>query len=256
MSRAVVTGFALVKDEADIIERTVRWMLGQVDRVVVVDNGSTDGTVEILEGLPVELRHDDDPKHYQARKLTAIARGIGSGFVVPFDADEIWYTVEGRGPTIADLVRHFATRAWIFTAELLEHVPTDGVGEHPFDRMCFRRKEANPLLKVSARTHPTIEFAEGAHSVAYNGDYPATLPFKLEVRHFPYRSPKQFVSKVRNGYNGRTAAVDLPDEVSPHLRRFGEMLDKGGEEALEEYFWSNIYRETYDPDLVRDPCPA
>lgn len=248
-----VVGISLVKDEADIIERTVTHMLGQVDHVVVVDNGSTDGTVEILEQLPVELRHDDDPAHYQARKLTAIGRTAGGYFVVPFDADEIWYTTGGA--RIGDLIWRYRTRAWIFTAELLEHVPTDASGEdHPFDQMKFRKRHANPLLKVAARRSDIMTFTEGAHSVHFNGEYPATVPWKLEVRHFPYRSPKQFISKVRNGYNGRIA-TDLPDEVSPHLRRFGQMLRDGGEEALEQYFWSNIYRERDDPELVKDPCP-
>jgi len=241
----------MVKDEADVIETTISHMLGQVDRIVAIDNGSTDGTDEILQSLPVEFRRDEDPKHYQARKITAAARTAGGRYIVPFDADEVWYGTNGR--TVREAIRQNG-RGWIFVAEMFEHVPTDGAGANPFERMEYRKREPNPLQKVAAKRKDDLTFIEGAHSANYNGEYPATIRFKLEIRHFPYRSPSQFISKVRNGYNGRKA-TDLPEDVSPHFRRFGRMLEDGGEEALSEYFWSNIYRETSDPELVRDPCP-
>ena len=59
MTTAAVT---MVRDEADIIETTVRHMLTQVDVVIVADNRSVDGTREIVEQLPVHLL--DDPEQW------------------------------------------------------------------------------------------------------------------------------------------------------------------------------------------------
>ncbi len=251
---ASVVGVTMVKDEADIIGRTITYMMGQVDHIIAVDNGSTDGTREILEELPVELRDDPDPSHYQARKITALARSSSGDYILPFDADEVWYTTS-RERIHTAISKYHKRDVWIFTAELIEHVPTNnGVG-HPFDRMKWRKGYANPLLKVAARRRNDMVFIEGAHSVNYNGNYPRTLQGQLEIRHFPYRSPEQFISKVRNGYNGRML-TDLPEDVSPHLRYFGRMLNDRGEGALEDYFWKEIYRDEGDPELVKDPCPA
>jgi hypothetical protein len=248
-----VVAITLVKDEADIIERTITWMAGQVDCVIAIDNGSTDGTRELLEDLPCWVGDDPDPAHWQARKITALAREVGGGFIVPFDADEIWYATD-RDLTVADAIRA-NPRGWIWTAELITHVPTDHPGDHPFDRLAYRQRTASPLSKVAARWAENMTFTEGAHSVHYDGEYPSTLNYKLEIRHFPYRSPSQFISKALNGYRGRMLTT-LPDDISPHLRQFGAIHAEGGDEALQDFYWTNLYKETSDPELIKDPCPA
>src|SRR5688572_466349 len=93
----------MVRDEADIIEWTVLHMLGQCDQVIVTDNGSTVGTREILDALVylgnLTIIEDPEPAYYQAHKMTGLAhraREMGATWVVPFDADELWLSRDGR----------------------------------------------------------------------------------------------------------------------------------------------------------------
>lgn len=47
MSRANVTAYMVAHNEGHRLERTLRLLRQQVERIIVVDNGSTDGTIDI-----------------------------------------------------------------------------------------------------------------------------------------------------------------------------------------------------------------
>ena len=75
-----------VKNECDIIEAFVRHHAGLVDRIIVVDNGSQDGTSEILaalveEGLPLAVLADPTLEYRQAEIMTYLTRAGIRGFV-------------------------------------------------------------------------------------------------------------------------------------------------------------------------------
>ncbi len=258
-----VWGISYVKDEGDVIRRTVLHMLEQVDRVLIVDNASSDGTKDILADIAradprLIVQHDPSVAHYQSRRLTALARevaGMGASYVVPFDADELHTSPDGR---IADVIRA-NPKAWILTATLHDHVPTalDGDDPDPYTRMGWRRRDPLPILKIAARTHPDLVICEGSHSCNYAGSYPRTVAELLTIRHFPYRSPEQFISKARNGARGR-GATDLHPDIGHHLREYGRILEDEGEDGLRR-----LYRERFliadpenDPALIFDPVAA
>lgn len=255
-----VVAIARVKDEADIIAATVSHMLTQVDRVIVEDNGSTDGTLEILEHLDVEVLHDSTVGYYQSAAMSRLAAYAhhqrAAAIVVPFDADEAWYSPFGR---IADVLREHPS-ASIFTAELFDHVATDTDAADERDalrRIGWRRRDAAPLPKVAVVPYPRVTIHQGNHGA----DHGATVNGLLVVRHFPYRSVEQFVSKVESGA-AAYAATDLPDHVGQHWRDYGRLLNAGGPDAIAEvfhtWFWSAA--PANDGNLIYDPvhaaCPS
>jgi len=96
MSTAAIS---MMRDEEDICYWTAKHMLTQVDKVIVIDNASVDSTGTILRDLGVEVIDDADTSYYQSRKMTWLAQRAqrdGFDWVIPFDADEVWYYPFGR----------------------------------------------------------------------------------------------------------------------------------------------------------------
>lgn len=264
---------AMVKDEADIIESTVRWMAANVSEVYIADNGSSDGTDEIVTDLAFELgnvhlTHDEEPAYLQSQKMTRLAHEAHEWFdcewVVPFDADEIWYCTAGR---IEENLDDVGEGMMVATAQLFDHVATgeDPDIADPVDRIVWRRDQPLPMPKVACRWRGDLVIHQGNHGCDYGGVLPASTPLMV-VRHFPYRSADQFVRKVVNGARAYRAAGDrLPSDVGAHWRRWGEIYERGGEEAVAEIFRTWFWRE--DPrravringerqgPLVWDPAP-
>ena len=97
-----VWGVAMVRDELDVIGTTLDHLLSQgVDRVLVADTGSVDGTRELLE----ERARDDDRvlvgvdpivAYYQAEKMTWLAHRAWRAGVFPNAADGIEEAEKGR----------------------------------------------------------------------------------------------------------------------------------------------------------------
>ena len=88
---------AMVRNEADIIESFVRHNLQYLDRLVVVDHNSDDGTAEILlqlqrENLPLTVERETILAFNQAHRLTQDARNLAVAekpdWIFCLDADE------------------------------------------------------------------------------------------------------------------------------------------------------------------------
>jgi len=271
-----VVAVCMARDEEDVIRSTVAHMLDEVDAVIVADNLSTDGTRAILDELAAGaggrllVVEDNDPAYRQSQKMTALALrarlDLGAEWVVPFDADEWWYSPFGR---IADVLAEVAPQWLITPAPLFDHVSTalDPAEIDPIARLGWRRHEPNPLPKVAARWRADLVIEQGNHGAHYAGRG-TMFDELLVVRHFPYRSPEQVIRKVRNGAAAYAAAGDsLPMSFGAHWRQWGQILDDLGEQAIEELYHTWYWRaepraqlETPDgeiqPALIFDPAPG
>jgi len=253
-------GVSMVRNEIDVIEGVVRHTSGEVDELIIADNGSTDGTREVLDelsrDLPLTVVDDPDVAYYQSEKMTALAEraaGCGATWIVPFDADEIWYSRLGR---IRDVLASFNADTRLLHADLYNHLASsiDEAG-CPFESMIWRQRDPGILPKIVFRWEPGAVIEQGNHGVRLAGN---VFPIRdvVELRHFPARSAKQFVDKARQGAAAYAATVGLPEDMGAHWRSYGRILENEGDEGLAEvwrkHWW---YRSPIDSGLIRDPAP-
>ncbi len=251
----------MVKDEADVVEYTIRHLFSHVDQILVADNLSTDGTLDILLELEeetagqVSVGVDDDPAYYQSRKISALAARaleLGHDWVLPCDADEIWYTWN-KTPIRELLASAPIAGAAMVTAELFNHIPT-GLDDrwllNPVERIGWRIREPGALPKVCCRTRPGLVIHQGNHGADLEPG--AKVVDGLVVRHFPWRSEEQYLRKIRNGERAY-AATDLPEDMGEHWRAFEGKPD----EAVLDHYRAWFYSADPESDdaLIYDPAP-
>lgn len=255
-----VAAVAMIKDEADVIERTLRHFVAEgVDAVYLAENASTDGTWELVRDLRdgemkdwLRVLPDPEEGYWQSRKMTwlaGLANSDGHDWVIPFDADELW-----RAP--GTLAEHFASverRVGMQRFPILNHYCTAlDAGGHPYDAMRWYDEEPLPLPKVAVRARGSVVIEAGNHSASgFQGV--AETGYGCAIHHYPYRSHAQIISKVRNGA-AAYAATNLPRSTGQHWREMGECLVEHGEAGLRAWFDSAFYFA--DPEasgLVLDP---
>jgi glycosyltransferase involved in cell wall biosynthesis len=256
-----VAAVMLVKDEADIIGYTVEHLLAHVDEILVADNGSTDGTLDILHELAdcgnVQVLTDSTLGYYQERKTTLLARFAGRrghGWVIPCDADEFWYSTDGR--LLRDFLGGLAPDVGTVTATLYHHLPTtldNELDRNPFRRIRFRLPEAAALPKVAARTGGGLVIKPGNHHAVHLSEPFLVRSGGFALRHYSWRSPEQYLRKITNG-RAAYAATNLPEDTGAHWR----MFDGASDDAIIEHYLRHFY---YDADraaldLIDDPAPG
>ena len=250
-----VFGICMVRDAEDIIGYIVEHMIDEVDHVIVADNLSQDNTRSILEkfGSKITLLEDNDPAYRQSEKMTALAMTasrLGAEWVVPFDADEWWYSEQGR---VADIIRD--NNYSVYPAKLYDHRPSgiDPAEDNPMKRIGWRCSEPAPLNKVACRVREDLVIQMGNHSATYTTTDVTSGHGFLEIRHYPYRNAQQFVDKAVVGAIA-LELTDLPYFQGAHWRDYYEIYKNHGPEALadvfRQYFWSS---DPAEEGFVFDP---
>jgi glycosyltransferase involved in cell wall biosynthesis len=244
----------IVRDEADIIAENIEFHAKMgVDVFAVIDNGSKDGTREILESLrtcyDLYLFEERGPFE-QERQATFLARFLRehryADWLISNDADEFWLPKNGNLKQLINPSRpvltvgryNFLPRKEDVAAEdykfyqnvLLVDKPY-GVQPpviDPHEQLLFPIMFRNLPGKIACSLAGLEYVHKGNHAVKHAAGG-AQHSDQALVFHYQIRSYENFESKIRNhGERLRTSAGD----TSWHLRRWyarylaGALLDE------------------------------
>jgi hypothetical protein len=245
-----VTAVMVVRNEADILATTVRYHRARgVDEVLIVDNGSSDGTLDVLRRLAggdPAVRWSSQPGDFhQADTITGLAGDAhagGADWVLPTDADEFWWSAE---PLRSVLERHSSLGA--LHVEVITFIQDRSVHRfHPSSLRSMRWRPAAVVAEPEARPEVIarrLSFLEMRYPPKYASRASAELTVhagnhhvdgqpgerqavdELVILHAAIRSRAQLVSRVEHGRR-LTAVATTPDQ-GWHVRRLVDVEADG-----------------------------
>lgn len=245
----------LVKNEFDIIEENLRFHAAQgIDKFLVMDNSSTDGTRDLLSDLQnsYDLTIVDEAGQYnQAAWMTRLARQakleLQADLVISNDADEFWGTKGDK--TLKQLL---SLKESVVTAKRFNYVFTQEQYSQGLALSDCKNKVTSPILyskedqlrkpglsmplvKVSPKTiinpRGLIRLKGGNHRAKHWCFFRNRFEAEIEVHHFPIRSFTQFEKNIKN----RSELLKENDQIKmgDHYRRWVKQYNQG---CLEEEF--------------------
>lgn len=233
----------MVKNEADIIEVFVRYTMSFAEKMIFIDNGCTDNTINILkalksEGHDIEIYYEADVLHEQYiienRYLYKIIDEVDCDFILPLDADEFLSSDENLFNCIEQLsldsVSLLKWRTYVLTENrkeqqnFLKEINTYRVNESiTFTKVIIPTK----LIKKNE-----IYIKNGHHTVESNKPVEQLEVEKIFIAHYPVRSEEQIKSKIYQG------------AISQLLSSYSKVI---------AFHWSDIYHDMRNSkfDLIK-----
>lgn len=221
-----IHSICLVKNEADIIERTLTEALAWSDFIYVYDNGSTDRTWEKVLALAateprvVPFRSDHAAYDNNLRRFPFAQyrkRCEPGDWWCHLDADEIY--IDSPREFLAQVPRQYdavwcVRFQYFFTDEDQQRYAADPAlyaDDVPLEQKC--RYYSNNWSEIRFfRYHPRLRWHTGKYP------YPLVNSFgrRIRVKNYPYRSPQQIERRIET----RRAAIErgrFRHERTPNL---------------------------------------
>ncbi len=262
----LVYGISMIRNEADIIQLNILYHLSLgVDRMLVVDNGSTDGTDRLLKQISerdprVRWSRDEGP-FLPSRVMTELAREAfrdGADWVLPVDADEFWSVPVGDfrrvlgdssvGVLRAQAVNFIQRRDQRESRpEALRHMTmraASPVGPPPHAQDLVESQQLAFVEKVYpqkcvSRTAEEIYVETGHHSIS-GVEGPRERTEEIICLHAPIRSRGALSERIKSA--NRAAAAGRNPGQGRNRRRLAEL---NNEAAIEREWAANSYQDDY-----------
>jgi glycosyltransferase involved in cell wall biosynthesis len=235
----------MVKNEMDIIESFGRYNVNYLDGMIILDNGSTDSTLNILEslkkeGLPIFVNEDDTRDFDKVLKMNHLLKKAvyeyNADIIVPLDADEFLLSQNNESP------REFLEKLEspnYYVAKWKVYIPDFSRNKEEK----FIPRKITMVRDDSSRNWHTlykviiprklvddydVKLTRGSHSLIFDPQYKEVLNRiinpNLRIAHFPIRSKEQTISKVSVGWLNAISSIEKKPNDSFHWKKIFNQL--------------------------------
>ena len=242
----MITAIGLIKNSADIIESFIRCNANVVDNFVLLNNMSTDRTMDILdslkkEGYQIEVIPDNIIAHTQSVKLTNLLyytkKKYDSDLFVPIDDDEVIFSPNSgaAGSEINYYLKNLRNSRDLHYLRWRVYFPFD---HDDANEICVPKRQtlyfdgakssigkcivSNKLLEDGS-----FQLLQGNHGG--NGNLIENRFFynDLLMGHYPCRSTEQVTSKATLGWLSNLANKNRGTTWAYHRKQIFDIIKSG-----------------------------
>ena len=252
MKRMKIIAIIIVYNEEEIIHKCIKNARKQGLFPIVIDNGCTDGTINIVKGLKVPVFKNKTEKYHVYRLIEwgiLKAKEIGCDWYVLKDADEIFETYDGSRilevVSAADKLGYNSMRF-----DMYEFWPTvdDDLSIKDFTkRIQYYSYYSSDYLKMIKNSLKI--YTRDPHTP---GGMIKESPIRLLFRHYKFISLKQGRKKARNRLIAKPSDTKKRNHHRYYdfterkdlltLKGFDVPIDEDGFYVLEKRFYSKLHK--------------
>ena len=262
-----LVSITMIKNESDIIESFIRYHLNIFDEMIILDNGSADESVKIIENLqnenlPIILIKDHDHYYNQnekSTKLLKIAFGEYSADIVcPLDADEFLTSDNGNPREILEMLdenRYYKIKWRTYVATVEDNTSVKFI---PSRITHIRDDKYESFYKVAVPKklflNSKILLELGNHELGFEDikeRNKSLIIDDLRIAHFPLRSVEQCMSKILVGWPNMISKNMENSDIAYHWKILFEKIKEKGSISSEdvELFSKNYSLPEFEKDI-------
>lgn len=209
-----IYAISLVKNEVDIIEYCLRSAAQWAEKIIVYDNGSTDGTWELVQKLAMEIPEviawkQDNKAFYEGIRGEAYEEfhhlaKEGDWWCFRLDSDEIYpYNPAIELKKIEDKYQVVAKESieYVLTHEDIEEFDFSNLMPVNFDNIRYYLPSTYSEVRFF-RHRNRLRWSPGRDMPKHMG---ITSPHRIKVQHFQYRSIPQMINRIEVRKKARDA---------------------------------------------------
>ena len=233
-----IVAFTIVYNEEEVIEKCIENAKEQGLNIIVIDNGCTDKTIEIVKHLEVPV-YEHKTEKYNVFEINKWAiskvKSIGCDWFVLKDADEMFETYDGR--KVAEAVTEADTAGYnCMRFDMYEFWPTvdDDMAIEDFtERIQYYSYFGNRHLKM----------IKNSSEISTNNPHKPQgqikeSPTRLILRHYKFISLEQGRRKVKS----RLGRYHYPRKGNSHSRQYKNFTDESKYYVLEKEVYQRLYK--------------